>query len=53
MPLNRRLFFPLFLTQATANYEIYLCEINGGNLHNAIPREACAVCALPNEAKHA
>ncbi|KAA6332838.1 Cytosol non-specific dipeptidase [termite gut metagenome] len=42
-----------FLTQATANYEIYLCEINGGNLHNAIPREACAVCALPNEAKHA
>ncbi|KAA6300175.1 MAG: Cytosol non-specific dipeptidase [Candidatus Ordinivivax streblomastigis] len=42
-----------FLTQLTAKYEMYLCEINGGNLHNAIPREAYAVCAAPNEFKHA
>jgi dipeptidase D len=42
-----------FLTEMIANYEIYLCEIDGGNLHNAIPREAYAVCAVPNEAKHA
>jgi dipeptidase D len=42
-----------FLTQTIANYEMYLCEINGGNLPNAIPREAYAVCAVPNELKHA
>ncbi|KAA6306723.1 Cytosol non-specific dipeptidase, partial [termite gut metagenome] len=26
---------------------------NGGNLHNAIPREAYAVCAVPDDDKHA
>lgn len=30
----------------------YLCEINGGNLRNAIPREAYAICAVPEDAKH-
>ncbi|KAA6349704.1 Cytosol non-specific dipeptidase [termite gut metagenome] len=42
-----------FLTQTVNKYDMYLCEIDGGNLHNAIPREAYAVCAVPNEAKHA
>ncbi len=36
-----------FLTQLEANYTLCLCEINGGNLHNAIPREASALCAVP------
>ena len=31
---------------------MYLCEINGGNLRNAIPREAYAICAVPEDAKH-
>ena len=31
---------------------LYLCEINGGNLRNAIPREAYAICAVPEDAKH-
>ncbi|KAA6310278.1 Cytosol non-specific dipeptidase, partial [termite gut metagenome] len=41
-----------FLTQAANKCDMYLCEIDGGNLHNAIPREAYAICAVPNEAKH-
>ncbi len=41
-----------FLTRVAAKHEFYLCEINGGNLRNAIPREAYAVCAVPEEAKH-
>lgn len=36
-----------FLAGASEKYDLYLCEINGGNLHNAIPREAYAVCAIP------
>lgn len=40
-----------FLSQVAAKYDFYLCEINGGNLRNAIPREAYAVCAVPFEAK--
>lgn len=32
--------------------EFYLCEINGGNLRNAIPREASAIFAVPEKAKH-
>ncbi len=36
-----------FLSLAVEKYDLYLCEIKGGNLHNAIPREAYAVCALP------
>ncbi|NDV66928.1 aminoacyl-histidine dipeptidase [Bacteroides sp. 224] len=40
-----------FLSQTAKKYDLYLCEINGGNLHNAIPREAYAVCAVPFDAK--
>ena len=40
-----------FLFQAFNKYDLYLCEISGGNLHNAIPREACALCALPSKNK--
>lgn len=36
-----------FLTLLAGKYDLYLCEIKGGNLHNAIPREAFAVCAVP------
>ena len=36
-----------FLLQAAEKYDLYLCDISGGNLHNAIPREARAVCAIP------
>ena len=28
-----------------------ICEIDGGNLHNAIPREARALCAVPMKDK--
>jgi dipeptidase D len=42
-----------FLAQTIKKYDMHLCEINGGNLHNAIPREAYAVCAVPHDAKHA
>ena len=41
-----------FLSKMIAKYDLYLCEINGGNLRNAIPREAYAVCAVPEDAKH-
>ena len=27
-------------------HDLYLCEINGGNLRNAIPREAYAILSL-------
>ncbi|MEG1685380.1 MAG: aminoacyl-histidine dipeptidase [Bacteroides sp.] len=40
-----------FLSQTADKYDMYLCEINGGNLRNAIPREAYAVCAIPFDAK--
>ncbi len=36
-----------FLVQCQEKYDFYLCRIEGGNLHNAIPREAWAVCAVP------
>lgn len=36
-----------FLSQINKKYDMYLCEIDGGNLRNAIPREAYAVCAVP------
>ena len=41
-----------FLSQASQKYDMYLCEIDGGNLRNAIPREAYAICAVPEDAKH-
>ena len=40
-----------FLSQLAAKYDLYLCEIDGGNLHNAIPREARAMCAVPMKHK--
>ncbi len=41
-----------FLSRISAKYDMYLCEINGGNLRNAIPREAYAICAVPAADKH-
>ncbi len=41
-----------FLSRISSKYDMYLCEINGGNLRNAIPREAYAVCAVPSDDKH-
>jgi dipeptidase D len=36
-----------FLYLLNKKYDWRLCEITAGGLHNAIPREACAVCAVP------
>ncbi len=36
-----------FLCRVAEKYEFYLCEISGGSLHNAIPRDASAVFAVP------
>ena len=41
-----------FLSRMAGRHDLYLCEINGGNLRNAIPREAYAICAVPEDAKH-
>ena len=41
-----------FLSQCFEKYDLYLCEIDGGNLRNAIAREAHAVVALPEANKH-
>ena len=40
-----------FLVQLMEKYDLRLCEIDGGNLHNAIPREAHDVCAVPMKDK--
>lgn len=40
-----------YLVQLSQKYDLYLSEIDGGNLHNAIPREASAVCAVPMKDK--
>ncbi len=40
-----------YLSQLAAKYTLYICEIDGGNLHNAIPREAHALCAVPMKDK--
>ena len=42
-----------FLSQTFKKYDMYLCEIDGGNLRNAIAREAHAVIAIPEADKHA
>ncbi|WP_297328522.1 aminoacyl-histidine dipeptidase [uncultured Bacteroides sp.] len=42
-----------FLSQTFKKYDLYLCEIAGGNLRNAIAREAHAVIAVPDADKHA
>lgn len=35
-----------FLCRVADKYEFYLCDISGGSLHNAIPRDASAVIAV-------
>ena len=40
-----------FLSQTAKKYDMYICEVNGGNLRSAIPREAYAICAVPHDAK--
>lgn len=40
-----------FLYNSLAKYDLYLCDIQAGGLHNAIPREAAAVCAIPMKDK--
>lgn len=42
-----------YLMGLMQRYDLRLCSIDGGNLHNAIPREAHAVCAVPMENKEA
>ncbi|MCD8292591.1 MAG: M20/M25/M40 family metallo-hydrolase, partial [Prevotellaceae bacterium] len=42
-----------FLLGAFKKYDLYVIEIDGGNLRNAIPREATAVVALPESDRHA
>ena len=41
-----------FLYDISGHYDLKLCSIDGGNLHNAIPRHAEAVIAVPDEQKH-
>jgi dipeptidase D len=36
-----------FLWQSAQKYKLVLCEIAGGNLRNAIPREAYAIAGIP------
>lgn len=40
-----------FLNRVSNKFDCYLCEINGGSLHNAIPRDASAVIAVPSADK--
>lgn len=40
-----------FLLSVANKYEFYLCDISGGSLHNAIPRDASAVFAVQNSDK--
>lgn len=40
-----------FLCRVAEKYEFYLCDIDGGSLHNAIPREASAVFAVQSADK--
>ena len=40
-----------FLYDSLEKYDLYLCDIQAGGLHNAIPREAAAVCAIPMKDK--
>lgn len=42
-----------FLVQTMQKYGMRLADIEGGNLHNAIPREAHALCAVPMGYKEA
>lgn len=40
-----------FLWQANKKFTVQLADFNGGNLRNAIPREASAVVVIPNSEK--
>lgn len=40
-----------FLCRVAEKYEFYLCDISGGSLHNAIPRDASAVFAVQSADK--
>jgi dipeptidase D len=40
-----------FLARVADKYDFYLCDIAGGSLHNAIPRDASAVFAIPSANK--
>lgn len=40
-----------FLLKMAEKYEFYLCSIDGGSLHNAIPRDASAVFAVQSADK--
>ena len=40
-----------FLLNISQKYEFYLCDISGGSLHNAIPRDASAVFAVQSADK--
>ncbi len=44
---NANLLLARFIRQASASCGFRLASFNGGNLHNAIPREARAVGAIP------
>ena len=41
-----------FLYQTMKRTELHLVDVQAGGLHNAIPREAMAVIAVPNDYKH-
>jgi dipeptidase D len=40
------------LWHASKKYQIGLAKIDGGNMHNSIPRDAYAIVTLPNEKKN-
>ncbi len=42
-----------FLLRVAEKFEFYLCDISGGSLHNAIPRDASAVIAVQAADKEA
>lgn len=42
-----------FIDLAAAKFGLRMATFNGGNLHNAIPREADALCAVPFEHREA
>ena len=46
---NKLLF--RFLKEAVSRYEARLAEVEGGNMRNAIPREACAIITIPEDNK--
>lgn len=42
-----------FLYETMDKYDMRLCSVSGGNLHNAIPRDSTAVIAVPSSRKEA